>query len=154
MQGCRHFHWLLLVVVAWIRIDSVHGASNDGWTSHKLTIQLRKEGAQTKCSDEALHQLETEMNEWFHDEISLIVGAKTSFRLAGFRTTDGIDRADLQSQLECTNCNTEKLSRLLQRPAQGLIDLWIHQNDSLAKGCVGDDTAVAVRLDLLTVSTS
>jgi hypothetical protein len=123
----------------------------EGWNTN-LMIQFRKEGRRSACSDEAIIGLETEMYEWLNDEIARIT--PKAFRLGKFHGSDSEDSAELVTRFDCDTCHTESVAEALQWSAQAVADLWIEDNDdSLLKGCMGEDTATAIRIELTNTAT-
>lgn len=119
-----------------------------GW-ANILFLQLRKEGARSLCSGESIHGLERDMEAWMHDEISQLVGVQTPFSLGDFRGTDSADWAELAAHFDCAECSLPQVAESLQWAAQAAVDLWVDkQTHEILEGCMGEDTAVALRIEL------
>lgn len=89
------------------------------------------------------------MNEWLHGEIVGIIGIQTSFSLGMFHSSDSADRTELVAKFECDGCRIQSITESLQWSTQAVVDLWIEEhNESLLEGCMGEDTATALRIEL------
>jgi hypothetical protein len=155
---------MLLVAAAWPAAVAIQAASSglasveaNDWIFYQLTVQLRKEGVDggssgsSTCTEAALIRMEAELSDWLHDEM---VASKASFAVGQFHSVDAPHRIDFVSDLACQrqDCNhVQGLMQRLQRPAQGLVDVWQHEtnnNNNDGSDCIGDDAAVAVRIAL------
>jgi hypothetical protein len=154
---------MLLVAVATSPAAAVRGTASglapvvdSEWMNYQVTVQLRKEGVgggsrgSSTCTEAALIRMETELSEWLHDEM---VAFKASFAVTQFHSVDAPHRIDFVSDLACRrqDCiRAQGLVQRLQRPAQGLVDVWRHETNHHDDGndCIGDDAAVAVRIAL------
>jgi hypothetical protein len=143
----------LFAVASFVRGETVVWSSNAQWSSKgqwssDVTMQIRKEGAQSAaCSEAALSALKTEVGEWLRDELIDLFGegAFTLGRVSGVEDRNTISVVASVECLECSKVTDKKsIAYNLLFFMNHMMDQWIEDdNAGVLAGCMDKDTHVS-----------